>query len=121
MSIGGAVSTIKDLATYYSEQSFFDAWARGVKLADPRWFKRSKAPRTKYDLAPDYDAIMEYLGVLSTSEAAFLAAMYCFYNSRIGNKMLESIGVKGLGEIASVLDEPRRRVIADLIVSYEGW
>jgi hypothetical protein len=113
------------VSEYYSEQAFLDAWLRGVQMAGPRWFGDGGVPTiptpTKYDLAPRYDDIMANLGVLSSGEAAFLVAMYSFYNSYAAAGMWKLASAAPMAGLASCLDEPRRRIIADLLVSYEGW
>lgn len=111
-------------ATFYSTDSFLDAWMRGVEIAGRQWFQDQRPASsevTKWTFTPDYDAITDNLGCLSTGEGAFLAAMYSFYNSTTGNRMMRDLGFESPGELAATLDEPRRRVIADLLVSYEGW
>lgn len=112
--------------TYYSDAAFFDAWKRGIALAGPQWFGTGAesslaAARSKHQLAPRYDDIVEALGWLSSGEAAFLVALYSFYNSHAAGKMFDQIGVRGLAHLSSRLDEPRCRVLADLLVSYAGW
>jgi len=111
--------------TFHSELAFFDAWARGVEIAGPRWFKRddwgaSDVP-SKWDYAPDFEAIEDSLGVLSSGEAAFLAAMVSFYSPQGGRELMTKLNLGSPGSVAAVLDEKRRRVIADLTVSYAGW
>lgn len=112
--------------TYYNEAAFFDAWQKGVRIAGPLYFGDGTAAnvdraKSKYDLAPDYDAVESALGTLSSGEAVFLAAMYSFYNDNAGGKMLAQLDAPGLAGISAHLDEPRCRVIADLLVSYAGW
>lgn len=112
--------------TYYDESAFFDAWRKGVRLAGPRFFGDRTAAnvdtaKSKYDLVPDYDEVTAALGVLSSGEAVFLAAMYSFYNDDAGGKMLAQLDAPGLAGISAHLDEARTRVIADLLVSYAGW
>lgn len=112
--------------TYYDGAAFFEAWRAGVRLAGPRYFGDGTlaavdAATTKQDLAPNYDEVMNGLGVLSSGEAVFLAAMYSFYNDEAGGKMLAQVDAAGLAGISAHLDEPRIRVIADLLVSYAGW
>ena len=60
------------------------------------------------------------LGVLSSGEAVFLAALVSFYDSDTGGGMLKNGGA-GLSDIAARLHEQRRRVIADLVTTYPGW
>ena len=112
--------------TYYNETAFFAAWHKAVRLAGPLYFgdgtaENVETAKSKYDLPPDYDEVTGALGVLSSGEAVFLAALYSFFNADAGGKMLASLGANGLGDIAAHLDEARCRVIADLLVSYAGW
>lgn len=112
--------------SYYSETAFVDAWARGVKLAGPQFFANGTgiAPGnsiSKFDLAPDFDMIESAMGYLSSGEAVFLAAMYSFYNADTGGRWLSDLGAGGLGDVSARIDEPRRRVLADLLVAYAGW
>ncbi|MCF6391172.1 MULTISPECIES: hypothetical protein [Mycobacteriaceae] len=53
---------------YYNEEAFFDAWRKGVRIAGPLYFGDGHAAnvetaKSKYDLAPDYDAVVSALGV----------------------------------------------------------
>lgn len=112
--------------TYYDEAAFFEAWRKGVQIAGPLYFGDGTAAnvdqaKSKYNLAPDYDEVVGAIGTLSSGEAVFLAAMYSFYNDDAGAKMLAQLDAPGLAGISAHLDEPRRRVIADLLVSYSGW
>jgi hypothetical protein len=110
---------------YYDDQAFFKVWCQGVQLAGFRFFgDGSDAPgriRSKEDLRPRYDDIAANLSVLSSGERAFLVALYSFFNSNTAAKWFQQIGVTGLADLSSSLDEPRRRVIANLLVSYAGW
>lgn len=107
---------------FHDEEAFLQAWLRGVEIAGTHWFcDNGAAVTSKWDRRPDFDLIQSSLGVLSSGEAAFLAAMYSFYNPDEGGKMLAQLGLNGPGALSAVLDEPRRRVIADLAVSYAGW
>lgn len=112
-------------AAFHNEQAFFHAWRRGVTIAGRRWFGDSQTPpdhaRTLWDLVPHVGDICASIGVLSCGQALFLAAMVSFYNSEAGGQMLRELGVAGLGDICAGLDEQRRRVVADLLVSYPGW
>jgi hypothetical protein len=111
-------------AVYYDADSFLDAWLRGVEIAGIEWFGNAwsdKTSPTKWDYRPDFDLIEGNIGVLSTGEAAFLAAMYSFFNPDTGAQMMRDLGFGSPGAVAAVMDEPRRRVIADLLVSYDGW
>lgn len=115
------------MSKFYDGQTFLQSWKVGVNLAGPEWFGDGKDPataETKWDLAPCVDEIESNSGYLATSEAVFLAAMVSFYNDRIGGAMLQRvIGYDdvGMADIAASLDEPRRRVIGELLLSYCGW
>lgn len=112
-------------AAFYNEQAFFEAWRRGVTIASRRWFGDGQTPpdnaKSKWDLAPRIDDISASIGVLSSGEAMFLAAMVSFYNSDPGGQMLHDLGATGLSDISAGLDEQRRSVVADLLVSCPGW
>lgn len=108
---------------FNDESAFFEAWTSAVKLAGPGYFgtRTPATARSKWHLVPEVDTIAENLGVLSRGEAGFLAAAVSFYDSEAGGDMLASLGMRGVGDVAAELDEPRRRALADLIVSYSGW
>lgn len=110
---------------YNSAPAFLDAWLRGVEIAGWRWFGNGKPPetepRSKSDAVPRYDDIISALGWLSSGEATFLVAMYSFFNAYAAIEMWDTIAVRPLAHVAASLDEPRRRVIADLLIAYEGW
>ncbi|MGH3556010.1 MAG: hypothetical protein ACRDTK_00555 [Mycobacterium sp.] len=109
----------------FNEQAFFEAWRRGVTIAGCRWFGDGQTSpdtaKSKWDLAPRVDDISASIGVLSSGEAMLLAAMVSFYNSEPGGQMLRDLGATGLSDISAGLDEQRRSVVADLLVSYPGW
>lgn len=115
------------MSNFYDAQAFLHSWKAGVKLAGPRWFGEGGDPaaaETKWDLAPRVADIESNIGLLSTSEAVLLAAMVSFYNDRIGGPLLQqAVGYDdiGMADIAASLDEPRRRVISGLLLSYCGW
>jgi len=111
--------------TYCNTDSFLGAWLRGIEIAGIEWFgdgawSKSKPTKpTKWDYRPN--CTMEELWRLSTRDAVFLAAMYSFYNPATGGRMLEELGYKSPGKLATTLGEPQLRVLADLMVAYEGW
>ncbi|MCX2931390.1 hypothetical protein ORI20_13985 [Mycobacterium sp. CVI_P3] len=110
-------------AQFYSATSFLDAWQRGMIIAGPQFFGDGRAPglySSLYDMAPDYDMVQRAMGYLSSGEALFLAAMYSFYNPTTGKKLLAKLD-GAPGGLAAGMDESRRRVIADLLISYAGW
>lgn len=113
------------MTSYYCEAEFFEAWQRGAEMAGQEYFGRGytvpSEVTSKWDVPPRVDDIDQALGLLSSGEAIFLAAMVSFYNSDTGGEMLKRLGVRGLSDISAGLDEPRRRVIADLLVTYPGW
>ncbi len=115
------------MSNFHDAQAFLQSWKAGVKLAGPSWFGDGSDPvsaETKWDLAPRVEHIKANIGALSTCEAVFLAAMVSFYNDRIGGPLLQQVvgyDDVGMADIASSLDEPRRRVVATLLLSYCGW
>jgi len=112
---------------YYDPSAFLDAWKSGVKQAGPQWFGEGEDPstaETKWELPPRVAHIDAHIAGMSRSEAVFLGAMVSFYNDKIGSPWLQdAIGSSdfGMADIAASLDAPRRRVIADLLLSYCGW
>lgn len=109
---------------FYDEDAFFEAWKTGVGLAGASYFGVNRTPataRNKWDLEPRVDIINDDLSVLSSGEAVFIAALVSFYDSESGSEMLKLVGVRGLSDVSARLDEARRQVLADLLVSYAGW
>jgi hypothetical protein len=98
--------------TFYDETAFFDAWKTGVTIAGPRYFGDGTyspaTARSKWDLEPRLDDITRSLGVLSSGEAIFLAALVSFYDAGSGGEMLTTVGTDGLSDLAARLDERRR-------------
>jgi len=115
------------MSNFYNAEAFFESWKIGVQIAGPVWFGDGLDPssaETKWDLVPRVDEITARIGTMSSGERVFIAAMVSFYNDDIGGTLLQRvIGSKriGLADIASSLDERRRRVIGDLMLSYCGW
>jgi hypothetical protein len=104
---------------------FFNAWKQAVQLAGPHLFGDGTATAlttasSKWDLCPDVPLITTAIGVMSSGERVFLAALVSFYNAHDGGKLLKRVGVEGLADLGS-LDLKRRQLIAALILSYEGW
>ena len=60
------------------------------------------------------------IGVMSSGEKVFLAALVSFYNAEDGGKLLKRIGVQGLADLGG-LDLSRRSVLASLLLNYTGW
>lgn len=107
------------------DAAFLDAWRRGIDMVGARFFgDGTGAGESKWDLAPRIDDIDAGIGTLSSSQATMLAAMVSIYNSRIGGRLMSMLnggGTWGLADIVASLEPARRRVIADLILSYPGW
>lgn len=106
-------------------QAFFEAWKRGVEIAGPEWFGNGtreglNLSKSKWDLRPNMLRLNDALGVLSSGERMFLSAMVSFYNAREGGVMLKRCHFNGLSDFDG-LDLQRRKVIADLLVNYNGW
>ena len=105
--------------------AFFEHWKRGVELAGPSLFGKGtrdclRAAVDKWELCPNVAAIKKSIGVMSSGEKVFLAAMVSFYNSKDGGALFRRIGVQGLADLGG-LDLERRKVIAALILNYTGW
>lgn len=73
----------------------------------------------KWDLRPNMLMLNDALGVRSGGQRMFLSAMVSFYNAREGAAMLKRCGFEGLSDFGG-LDLERRKVIADLILHYNG-
>lgn len=106
-------------------EAFFHAWQRGVELAGPQLFGTGtreclEQASCKSDLCPNLEAILDAIGVMSSGERVFLAAMVSFYNSEEGGALLRRVGVYGLADLGG-LDLERRTIIAALILNYSGW
>lgn len=74
-----------------SPRSFFKAWKCGVEIAGAAWFGDGTSDgltraASKWDLQPNVLMIGKALGVLSSGERMFLAAMVSFYNARKGSR-----------------------------------
>lgn len=116
------------MADFYDTEGFLSAWRRGIALAGDGYFGSgaaadNAAASSKWELAPRTDLIRDMIGVLSSGESVFLAAMVSFYNARVGDELIRVAtgSDAGFASVSAALDEPRRRVLADLLVSYEGW
>ena len=103
---------------------FFDAWKNGVALAGTRFFGGMHSDlehaTSVWDLCPKVQLIDDAIGVMSSGEKRFLAALVSFYNAEDGGRLLERIGVRGLADFGG-LDLKRRTVIAALLLNYTGW
>lgn len=105
---------------------FLEAWKRGVRLAGPQFFGTGTAhadldqAESKWDLCPKMDLIDRGIGVMSSGEKVFLAALTSFYNAEHGGELLRRVHVQGLADFGG-LDLERRAVIAALILNYTGW
>jgi hypothetical protein len=116
---------LNDLHFSNAPHAFFHAWKRGVELVGPELFGNGSQECLdltvcKWDLCPNLEAIIDAIGVMSSGEKVFLAAMVSFYNAEEGGALLRRIGVYGLADLAG-LDLERRKIIADLILNYSGW
>lgn len=72
-------AAIRQHGAFHDETAFFDAWKTGVSLTGPRYFgdgsNSPAAARRKWDLEPQVEDIAASLGVLSSGESIFLAAL----------------------------------------------
>ncbi|EJQ9336303.1 hypothetical protein NYF37_004626 [Salmonella enterica] len=108
-----------------ASEAFFSAWKEGVSLAGPQFFGDGSRDvpahaKDKWDLVPDLTSISNALGVMSSGERVFIAALVSFYNAHDSQELLRRAGVEGLADLGN-LDLPRRRVIASLVLNYTGW
>lgn len=108
---------------------FLKAWKEGVALAGVGYFgdgtkEGFQAAADKNDLAPRIERVRYALGVLSSGERRFLAAMYSFYNDRAAADLWDDAfrpAPDNVGATISNLDLARRRVLAELILNHTGW
>lgn len=105
--------------------AFFHAWKRGVELAGLRLFGTGTRHNLdnaadKWDLCPNLVQIKDVIGVMSSGEKVFLAAMVSFYNAKDGAALFRRVGIHGLADLGG-LDLERRKIIATLILNYCGW
>jgi hypothetical protein len=89
----------------------------GSAMAPP---KGCNKPPANGICVPNILILNDALGVLSSGQRMFLSAMVSFYNAREGGAMLKRCGFEGLSDLGG-LDLERRRVIADLVLNYNGW
>jgi hypothetical protein len=105
--------------------AFFHAWKRGVALAGTHLFGNGTHAdlahaASVWDLCPKVQLIDHAIGVMSSGQKVFIAALVSFYNAEDGGRLFECIGVRGLADLGG-LDLKRRAVIAALILNYSGW
>lgn len=105
--------------------AFLDAWKRGVQIAGAEWFGDGtragmQQAKTKWELRPKVQRLNDALGVLSGGQRLFLSSMVSFYNASEGGAMLKRCHFEGLADLGG-LDLERRKVIADLLLHYDGW
>ncbi|WP_313024532.1 hypothetical protein [Pseudomonas lopnurensis] len=116
---------LEDLHFAQAPEAFFKAWKRGAEIAGAEWFgdgtvEGLRLATSKWHLRPNMLQLNDALGVLSGGQRMFLSAMVSFYNSREGGAMLRRCQFEGLADLGG-LDLQRRRVIADLVLHYNGW
>lgn len=109
----------------HASQAFFKAWKRGAEIAGAEWFgdgtrEGLQRAASKWDLRPNLQRLRRSFGVLSSGQRMFLATMVSFYNAHDGATLLKRCGFEGLSDLNG-LDLERRRVIADLLLHYNGW
>lgn len=117
-------------------QRFLEAWKKGVAIIGESYFKNNpsfladhsvepaaslKEVTHKWQVSPDYDFILEHIGVLSGGEAALLAAMCSVYNSEWGGDLMREIGLNGMSDVSAKLEIEERQIVADLLLYYAGW
>lgn len=114
-----------------SEELFLQAWKEaieeGAKLAGPR-FAQLFGPKTldtaqsKWDLRPLLTKVKGAMGVYSTGEKMYLAAMYSFFNWDDGQELLAKYCDPGnIAQILTRLEHPQRVAILKLAMTWPGW
>ncbi|MFU4587720.1 hypothetical protein ACM72B_30275 [Pseudomonas aeruginosa] len=109
----------------HAPAAFLEAWKRGIQIAGVEWFgdgthEGMRQAETKWELRPNVLRLNDALGVLSGGQRMFLSAMVSFYNAQEGGAMLKRCQFEGLADLGG-LDLERRKVIADLVLHYDGW
>ncbi|MHA7212246.1 hypothetical protein ACX83E_00120 [Burkholderia pseudomallei] len=109
----------------HATEAFFEAWKHGVELAGVELFGRGTREvfdlaQTKWELCPNLLLITDAIGLMSSGERVFLAALVSFYDAREGGVLLRRVGVEGLSDLGR-LDRQRREILAELILHYGGW
>lgn len=109
------------------DSHFFNAWRRAVGLVHqtkPGIFGGTDLDlaRDRDDLQPDVERVRSEFNAMSSGESAFIGGLVSFYSSRLGAELLtDRFGDAGLATLLNHLDNPRRRVLAELLLSYRGW
>ncbi|WP_069865605.1 hypothetical protein [Pseudomonas citronellolis] len=116
---------LEDLHFAQAPAAFFKAWKRGVEIAGAEWFgdgtrEGLQCATNKWHLRPNLLQLNDALGVLSGGQRMFLSSMVSFYDAREGGAMLRRCQFEGLADLGG-LDLQRRKVIADLLLHYNGW
>ncbi|KPA91780.1 hypothetical protein PF66_01361 [Pseudomonas asplenii] len=104
---------------------FFPTWKQAAQLAGISYFgdgSRSgfEQAQSKWDLCPNLSLIRHAIGVMSHGEQIFLAALVSVYDAEDGGALLQQSCVQGLADFGG-LDLERRTLLANLILSYDGW
>ncbi len=117
-------------------QRFLDAWKKGVAVVGRSYFKCEtplladqvvkpaaslEEVTIKWQVSPDYEYILENIGVLSGGESALLATMCSFYNNEWGGDLMRECGLNGMADVAAKLDMDETQIVADLLLYYTGW
>jgi len=123
-----------DAIAQYRERSpwlFLEAWKQGVSLVGEKYFSTHPALATsatslesitdKQQLIPNLKLIETDIAQLSGSEAALLAVMCSFYNSRQGGKLMRSLGIEGMAEVSQQMSLAGNQVVARLLVHFTDW
>lgn len=108
-----------------AQARFLAAWKQGVNLVGCDYFGDGtiegwEAATDKNQLRPHMELIRETIGVLSSGQRVFLAAMCSFFNSGWGGDLLRATGWNGMSDYSN-LDREHRQVLADLLMNYTGW
>ena len=106
-------------------QNFFDFWKKSVALAGFKFFGNGsiggfEKAQVKDDLRPVAFVIEDALKGMSPGESAFIASMVSFYNSNRAIDLCKTAKIISVADL-TILDQQRRKVIANLLINYRGW
>ncbi len=123
-----------DAIAQYREKSpwlFLEAWKQGVNIVGEKYFSAhpslteavtsQESITDKQQLIPNLKLIEADIAQLSGSEAALLAVMCSFYNSRQGGKLMRGLGIEGMAEVSQQMSLAGNQVVARLLVHFTEW
>lgn len=104
---------------------FLAAWKSAVDIIGSGMFSHQcRTPQdatTHRQLVPMLDKMRKAIPNRSQPDGIFIGAVASFYNPTEGQKMLTKAGCAGFGHVAAMLDQHRRRILAQLIANNQRW